>query len=124
MLEMIYVVNSNYEKSWNGWFPKINRWYKNVSANNDLIAKVPVIGWLTTLSAPVYIILFLMAFMIYLRKYYLLWMILPGILLLGTYMLGPVSLYRYLLPLLYSIPVYFVVLLNHNRGKEVSLDKQ
>lgn len=121
---MIYVVNSNYEKSWNGWFPKINRWYKNVSANNDLIAKVPVIGWLTTLSAPVYIILFLMAFMIYLRKYYLLWMILPGILLLGTYMLGPVSLYRYLLPLLYSIPVYFVVLLNHNRGKEVSLDKQ
>lgn len=108
------VENSNYEKSWNGWFPKINGWYKNVSVNNDLIARTPIIGWFTTLSAPVYIILFLIAFMIYLRKYYLLWMLLPGILLLGTYMLGPVSLYRYLLPLLYSIPVYFVILLNDN----------
>lgn len=109
------IENSNYEKSWNGWLPNLNKWYKGVSGNDDFISKIPIIGWLTTLSAPVYIVLFLIVFLLYIRKYYLLWMLLPAILLLGTYMLGPVSLYRYLLPLLYTIPVYFTILLNNSR---------
>ncbi|MBP5600171.1 MAG: hypothetical protein J6X48_07875 [Lachnospiraceae bacterium] len=89
----------------------------HMTANDELISRIPVINWFHSLGAPLFIMLFCLACLIRERekKNYIV-VILP-LLYLFTHLAGPVSNFRYIYPIFISYPL-FGYLIMRKRKKE------
>lgn len=82
----------------------LNSYYESI-ANFDIIEKIPVISWIYSLSLPIWLLLFLLVYSLHSKDTTSLLVFLPFIMLMISYLVGPVSNFRYILPIHLSYPL-------------------
>ena len=117
-IETLAGSNEYYSVRRNSKLPFLYSRYEKV-ANYSAFQKLPVISNLFSISTPIWAILFTAFWLIFKKRYRgLLNLVLP-FLLWATYLLGPVSNFRYILPIFMLYP-FFVLLIaqcrNHEKG--------
>lgn len=108
-----YIETDNYSQDYPvqrmGALPLVYDWYEDVSENDAVWMHWPVFRQLYAIGMPIWILLFFgMWFCAHKRRTVLAAMA-PCILLWLTYLLGPVSCFRYIEPLLLTYPIWFVL---------------
>ena len=83
---------------------------------------VPFLSFLLSISLPIWFVLFCLFILIYRKQYKKSVVLIPFILLYLTYMLGPVSNFRYILPLFTAYPL-FLALIYDNKNKLIQNKK-
>lgn len=94
--------------------PVLHEWAEAI-ASYELIGSCPAIRWIFALSTPLWLVLFCATCLIARRDKRALALALP-ILFLCTFLLGPVSNFRYIFPIFLSYPL-FVFLLGSSKGR-------
>ena len=90
-----------------GIFEKIRPFYKKAATLNNTLSTLPLIRNYLSLSFPFFSLAFCLIIMIRMGKKYETVIPIALLLLEATYMLGPVSNYRYMFPMYIMFPVYF-----------------
>lgn len=115
-IETLAGSNEYYSVRRNSKLPFLYSRYEKV-ANYSAFQKLPVISNLFSISTPIWAILFTAFWLIFKKRYRgLLNLVLP-FLLWATYLLGPVSNFRYILPIFMLYP-FFVLLIAQCRNPE------
>lgn len=96
------------------WFPKIREKMINAFYFNHTYKKLPLISLLFSPAVTIWMFLFLFLFSIYkrFRDSYFIYVFL--IMYLGTLILGPVALVRYIYPYMLILPIMLVFVFNRN----------
>lgn len=94
--------------------PFLQPYYDDVS-NYSLFEKIPFINTLFSVSFPVWVLLFSFVIMLYKKMYTESMVFMPMILLWMTYLLGPVSIFRYVFPIFVCYPLFVALLFNSKR---------
>jgi len=97
--------------------PWLLEFYQNI-ANYSLLGGIPVINVITSVSLPIWFLLAMLAILLSRRMYRDMLTVLPSVLLWGTYILGPVSNFRYILPIFALYPFYLLLALRKKDGAE------
>lgn len=96
------------------FLPFLQPYYNSVS-NYSLFEKIPFINILFSVSLPVWVLLFSLIVMLYKRLYIESLVFMPMILLWLTYLLGPVSIFRYIFPFFLCYPFFVATLINSKK---------
>jgi len=88
--------------------PLLLMFYQEI-ASYLLLEKIPVINFLTSITASIWILLAAMVILFARRMYREMMAVLPSVLLWGTYMLGPVSNFRYVFPIFVLYLFYMLI---------------
>lgn len=94
--------------------PSLKNYYNNI-ASYKLINKMPVINIIYSITFPIYLIIFTLITLIDKKKSKELIVLIPYILLWLTYLLGPVSNFRYIYPIFISYPLFIAMMFNSNK---------
>lgn len=94
--------------------PVLYEWAELV-ASHEIIDSCPAISWIFSLSTPFWLVLFCAAGLIAGRDKRALALVLP-ILFLCTFLLGPVSNFRYIFPVFLSYPLFVFLLASSKEG--------
>ena len=94
--------------------PVLYEWAEMI-ANYEIIDSCPAISWIFSLSTPFWLVLFCAACLIARRDKRALALVLP-ILFLCTFLLGPVSNFRYIFPFSLSYPLFVFLLASSKEG--------
>ena len=86
-------------------FPRLLQFYEK-AASCELFRDVPVAAGLFSLQAPLWLLAFCICAAAARRRYVLIMLYMPSLLLWLTYILGPVSNFRYVFPLFLLFPFY------------------
>lgn len=115
-----YIANDdNYKIERNSKLPKLYNFYENV-ASYSFFSKIPIVSNVFSIATPIWIMLFCLICLILKRKYrYLLSLLIP-VLLWATYLLGPVSNFRYILPFIMMYPFLMYLILGKNDEANVN----
>jgi len=87
-------------------FPSLLEFYESI-ADYSLLEKMPLIGKLCSISLPIWVVFFFCALLCCKEQYRYCCILLPCIFLWLTFMAGPVSNLRYILPILVQYPLLF-----------------
>lgn len=108
-----YIETDNYSQDYSVHrimiFPRIYDFYEDVSENQASWMHWSVFRWIYSIGMPIWILLFWAIWFIVNRRKALFLSTLPGILLWCIHLLGPVSNFRYVEPLLLTYPVWLTV---------------
>lgn len=108
-----YIETGNYSQDYQvqraELLPAVYDWYENVSENEAIWMHLPVFRQLYAIGMPIWIMLFFGIWFYVNRKEAAGAAVLLCTLLWMTYLLGPVSCFRYIEPLLLMYPVWFVL---------------
>ena len=96
-----YGYNDEYRDS---KIPFLYAYYESI-ANYELLDKIPFISWIYSLALPIWLILFLLLYFLRQKEILKTLILLPLITLWLTYLVGPVSNFRYILPLIMLYPL-------------------
>ena len=86
-------------------FPRLLQFYEK-AASYELFRNVPVLAGLFSLQAPLWLLVFCMCAAAARKRYVLILIHVPSLLLWMTYILGPVSNFRYVFPMFLLFPFY------------------
>ena len=87
--------------------------YYNKVANYELFDNIPIISRIFSLSFPSFVLTFALFISIFKKDKKMILFFIPLILLLATYILGPVSNFRYIFPIFIQYPLVFIsIILN------------
>ncbi|MFI3213493.1 MAG: DUF6020 family protein [Eubacteriales bacterium] len=98
-------VSSYYDVSRTEALPQINRFYEVFAMYRLDFIYMPIMQQLFAISTPIWLLLISVVCFIIKKRYQYIWVVLPSILLWLTYLLGPVSNLRYVLPLMALYPI-------------------
>ncbi len=121
-IETYIYEDENYSVVRDSKLPGLYRFYESV-ADYSLFQKLPLISNLFSITTPVWAILCSAFCLIWKRRYRALIILLSPFLLWATYMLGPVSNMRYILPITMLYPL-FLLLIFDGGGKRVPHESQ
>lgn len=115
----IYIETDNKKNKYhyverNSKLPYLYKQYEKV-ANYSAFENVPIISNIFSITTPIWIVLFIMFLLIYKKRYKYILITIFLILFWFTYLLGPVSNFRYILPIFSLYPLLFVLGFNTNR---------
>ncbi len=115
--QRIYIETYIYDESASGYaiqrdskIPWLYNKYETV-ASYQLFMSRPLLATVFSISTPIWVLLLYVTICVYNKKYIL---IAPAILMIGiwlTFLLGPVSNFRYMFPIITLYPLYFGILL-------------
>lgn len=111
-------VSSYYEVSRTEDLPQVNRFYELFAMYRLDFIYMPIMQQLLAISTSIWLLLISIVSFIMKKRYQYIWVIIPAILLWLTYLLGPVSNLRYVLPLMVLYPVIVGLMLY----KETNVD--
>ena len=89
--------------------PAVYQFYENVSENQAEWMHWPIFRQFFSIGVPIWILLFFLCWFVVNKRKAMVLAVMPSILLWMTYLLGPVSSFRYIEPLLLTYPVWFVL---------------
>lgn len=105
-----YIETDNYSQDYpvirKNLLPSVYHWYEEISENRAKWMTLPVFRQLYSIGMPIWILLFFLIRFIVLKKRAFVCGIMPAIFLWLTYLMGPVSSFRYIEPLLLTYPVW------------------
>lgn len=108
-----YIETGNYSQDYpvirKNILPAVYDWYEKVSKNQAGFMKIPGMRQIYSIGMPVWVLLFFLVGFISSGKRAFALGMLPVILLWMTYLLGPVSAFRYIEPLLLTYPIWFAL---------------
>ncbi len=108
-----YIETDNYSQDYpvvrKGWLPQIYNWYETVSENEAVWMHLPVMKQLYSIGVPVWVLLFFGIRYGLSKRKAALSVIVLNILLWMTYLLGPVSSFRYAEPLFLTYPLWLAL---------------
>lgn len=108
-----YIETDNYSQDYPverlNLLPAIYQCYEKVSENQAAWMHWPLFRQLYSIGVPIWILLFFLCWFAANKRKAMVLAIIPSILLWMTYLLGPVSSFRYVEPLLLTYPVWFVL---------------
>lgn len=114
-----YIETDNYSGDYfierTNWLPGAFEFYENVADKEAAFMNLPILKLLFSISMPIWIWLFFVLSMLKKGQKQKVVAILPGLLLWMTYLLGPVSNFRYIAPLIMAWPIWFILAVS---GKE------
>ncbi len=88
----------------------------HMTANDELISRIPVINWIHSLGAPLVIMLFCLACLIREREKEKYIVVILPLLYLFTHLAGPVSNFRYIYPIFISYPLFgYLIMTKRNK---------
>jgi|GEM_PF-592758 len=102
--------NAYYTVKTQSKLPMLLKAYRAV-ARYAALEPLPVVNALTSISIPIWLLLAVTAVLFVRRMYADMFTVLPSVLLWGTYMLGPVSNFRYIYPIFALYPFYIMLAL-------------
>ena len=105
-------IGDNYKIKRESKIPSLLKIYKSVE-DYSLFEKIPFVSLLFSLSFPIWFIIFTLCEFLNARRYKLILVLLPMIFLWLTYIAGPVSIFRYVLPLFVLYPLILSLTLNY-----------
>lgn len=100
-------LSQDYPAQWKMWLPEVFQFYEQVAAKQAAFMKWMGVSWIFSIGMPIWVFLFCLLGMRKNCNYYGILALLPGGLLWMTYLLGPVSNFRYAEPLMLLYPVWF-----------------
>lgn len=107
-----YGYNDEYRDS---KLPFLYDYYESV-ANYELLNKTPFISWLYSLALPIWLLFFLLMYYLKQKDKLVLLVLMPLITLWLTYIVGPVSSFRYILPMIMLYPLLiFLPFIRNNK---------
>lgn len=113
-----YIETGNYSSEYQiqrtNLLPDIYGWYEDISENRAGWMHWPVICLIFSIGTPIWIILFFARWFVVCKKKEKVLAILPIVLLWMTYLLGPVSNFRYMEPIMITYPIWFTISLERN----------
>ena len=108
-----YIETDNYSQDYpvirKNLLPSVYHWYEEVSENRAKWMTLPGVRQLYSIGMPVWILVFFLIRFVVLKKRAFVCGIMPAIFLWLTYLMGPVSSFRYIEPLLLTYPVWFAL---------------
>lgn len=113
-IETYILSNDRYMFERQSKIPWLYDWYES-AASFELFEGVPVISNLFSLSLPLWAMLLTMFVLFLKKKRKLVLTLLPSLLILLTFMAGPVSNYRYIFPIFVLYPFFLALLLQPGR---------
>ena len=96
------------------FIPSLSDYYLKLGESDDNINYLGIFKFLGNIGFIVWCYLFFIFYSIYKKKYKILLMLLPFILVLLTNLLGPVVLFRYIYYLLVAMPLFVVLILDRD----------
>ena len=105
-------IGTNYKVKRDSKFPWLLNQYEKVE-NYQLFKKIPFVSLLFSLSFPIWLILFTVCIFLYNKRAKLILPLIPLIFLWLTYIAGPVSIFRYVLPMFALYPLIFALIFNY-----------
>ena len=117
--QRIYIETGNYRNDYyivprDSKIPFLYKQYEKV-ANYSAFEKIPIIANIFSIATPIWVMLFVMFLLIYKKKYKYTLITIFLIIFWLTYILGPVSNFRYIFPIYSLYPILFTLGLNTNR---------
>ncbi len=97
--------------------PSVFRWYEKVAENQFGWMHLPVLRQIFSIGTPVWILLFFGIWSAINKKKAAVLAMIPSFLLWFTYLLGPVSNFRYIEPLMLTYPVWLKISLEGERSR-------
>ncbi|MBQ9122789.1 MAG: hypothetical protein IJY10_04765 [Lachnospiraceae bacterium] len=114
--EVAYIETNIYEEWRTGYevvreskIPWLYDFYEQI-ASFEMFERIPIVSILFSLSLPIWLLLFVLTYLLIQKKYNLIIPILPPIFVWCTYLLGPVSNFRYMFPLVVMYPILLALL--------------
>lgn len=108
-----YIETDNYSQDYPVWrlnlLPAVYDYYEKISENQAGWMHWPVFRLFYSIGMPIWILLFFLFWFVANKRKAIVLAMMPGILLWMTYLLGPVSSFRYIEPLLLTYPIWFVL---------------
>ena len=108
-----YIETDNYSQDYpverKGWLPQVYSWYEDVSENKAVWMHLPVLRQLYAIGVPIWVLLFFSMWFGMSKRKAAVSVVGLSILLWMTYLLGPVSSFRYAEPLLLTYPLWFAL---------------
>ena len=108
-----YIETDNYSQDYPverlNLLPAVYQFYENVSENQAEWMHWPIFRQFFSIGVPIWILLFFLCWFAVNKRKAMVLAVMPSILLWMTYLLGPVSSFRYIEPLLLTYPVWFVL---------------
>ena len=117
----LYPTDDAEEHYTHGIFDKIRPFYKKAATLNNTLSTLPLIRNYLSLSFPFFSLAFCLIIMIRMGKKYETVIPIALLLLEATYMLGPVSNYRYMFPMYIMFPVYFCMAVRKGDGSQAKM---
>lgn len=105
---------TGYEIERSSKLPGLNKFYEEFVAGAKLNGPISL-ARLFSITTPIWMILFTMLVLVCRKKLALLPVVLPTFFLWCTYLLGPVSNCRYVLPIMLSYPIYMILVFQSSR---------
>ena len=96
--------------------PFLLKGYGNI-ADYSFFEKIPLLSTMFSITLPFWILLFTLFFLIYVKKSKYILVLLPCFLLWLTYIVGPVSNFRYIFPIFILYPILFAFIFNSQKFK-------
>lgn len=90
--------------------PSLLEWYEKI-ASFEKFEENPILARMFSLSTPIWLIITTMLILLSRRKISLISIVLPSLFLWCTFILGPVSNFRYMIPIIVQYPLYLAVIL-------------
>ncbi len=100
---------TRYHPAQAGLLPRVRAFYDSVAAYKCRLMRVPLAGRVFSLSMPFWFMCICLTGITVRKRRREFWAFLPGLLLFGTYLLGPVSNFRYLYTFELLLPVCFTL---------------
>lgn len=110
-IETSAVSNNYYTINRNSKLPWLYNCYEK-AADYSIFRKILIVSNIFSIATPIWAILFTGLCLIFKRKYKQLLVLLPPALLWATYLLGPVSNFRYVLPFTMLYPLFLLLIFN------------
>ncbi len=108
-----YIETDNYSQDYpverKGWLPGVYRWYERVSENQAAWMHLPLFRQLYAIGVPIWVLLFFGLWFGIRKRKEALAVVTLSVLLWLTYLLGPVSSFRYVEPLLLTYPLWLAL---------------
>lgn len=108
-----YIETDNYSQDYPverlNLLPAVYNYYEKISENQAGWMHWPVFRLLYSIGMPIWILLFFLFWFVANKRKAMVLAMVPVILLWMTYLLGPVSSFRYIEPLLLTYPIWFVL---------------
>lgn len=108
-----YIETDNYSQDYpverKGWLPHVYSWYEDVSEKEAAWMRLPVLKQLYAIGVPIWVMLFFGIWFGISKRKGALSAVVFSILLWMTYLLGPVSSFRYAEPLFLTYPLWFAL---------------
>ena len=99
-----------------GLFQIIYKQYKVIDSGKASFMNKPIIKFFFTVSFNTYMLIFLLYYSIKNRKKYSSLVIIELLLLIGTYLLGPLTDFRYVFPLYFCLPFYIITTIDEKNN--------